>query len=370
MSLTLGRQGGVAQPLRKRTVGQTNIAHVYDGTNHIWPTSVIHFSDFTSVQLRYIWGSNDGRDLDTKSYYVNSPIDSLNYSAVGYSWNSKPGIIPYLYWGGDNVYSGAECIMFNIESMIELEDKMPDIMKMNLCANWFGSKGVGNVTIECTAYKGGVIVHAWELTNAETDIDERGEYLFPTSDGKINMPDYSYGGYKECWYGEVVRANPIAGGEPIYFRVNPVDDSIFELPSVKVIRTGNGMVHKDGYCWYENTPNTKYKVWNNQINLNGYINILGSPKLNVDKDDTYEYTYMTALLNSDNTIYNTIYNNTYKFNYGFVAGNSEFRGQQVIQCNVASQTGPADDGKTSIGEIKYTKLNKIGELTIYSPIES
>jgi hypothetical protein len=35
MSLTLGRQGGVAQPLRKRTVGQINIAHVYDGTNHM-----------------------------------------------------------------------------------------------------------------------------------------------------------------------------------------------------------------------------------------------------------------------------------------------------------------------------------------------
>lgn len=49
MSLNLGRQGGVAQPLRKRTVGQINIAHVYDGANHIWPTSVIHFSDFTSV---------------------------------------------------------------------------------------------------------------------------------------------------------------------------------------------------------------------------------------------------------------------------------------------------------------------------------
>lgn len=65
MSLNLGRQGGVAQPLRKRTVGQTNIAHVYDGTNHICPTSVIRFSDFTSVQLRYIWGKNDGSDLDT-----------------------------------------------------------------------------------------------------------------------------------------------------------------------------------------------------------------------------------------------------------------------------------------------------------------
>lgn len=79
MSLTLGREGGIAKPLKKQTVGQINIAHVYDGANHIWPTSVIHFSDFTSVQLRYIWGSDDGRDLDTKSYYVNSPINSLNY---------------------------------------------------------------------------------------------------------------------------------------------------------------------------------------------------------------------------------------------------------------------------------------------------
>lgn len=87
MSLNLGRQGGVAQPLKKRTVGQTNIAHIYDGANHIWPTSVIHFSDFTSVQLRYIWGMDDGRNLDTKSYYVNSPINSLNYVAVGWSWN-------------------------------------------------------------------------------------------------------------------------------------------------------------------------------------------------------------------------------------------------------------------------------------------
>ena len=30
MSLTLGREGGIAKPLKKRTVGQINIAHVYD----------------------------------------------------------------------------------------------------------------------------------------------------------------------------------------------------------------------------------------------------------------------------------------------------------------------------------------------------
>lgn len=72
----------------------------------------------------------------------------------------------------------------------------------------------------------------------------------------------------------------------------------------------------------------------------------------------------------DGANYNDNYTDSYEFMFGFVAGNSEFRGQQTIQCYVGTQSGKADDGKTSIGEIKYTKLNKIGELTIYSPIES
>ena len=220
MSLTLGRQGGIAKPLKKRTVGQTNIAHVYDGANHIWPTSVIHFSDFTSVQLRYIWGSDDGRDLDTKSYYVNSPSNNLNYVAVGWSWNLSQ--IPYLYWGGDNTDSGAECVMFNIESMIDLEDKMPDIMKMNLCANWFGSLSRGHVTVECTAYKGGVIVYAWQLKNHEIDVDNRGMFIFPLADGTINMPD-GHGGYKECWYGEVIKRVAKSNNCLLYTSPSPRD---------------------------------------------------------------------------------------------------------------------------------------------------
>lgn len=139
--------------------------------------------------------------MDTKSYYVNSPINSLNYVAVGWSWNLSQ--IPYLYWGGDNTDSGAECVMFNIESMIDLEDKMPNIMKMNLCANWFGSLSRGHVTVECTAYKGG------------------------------------------------------------------------------------GLVHGDGYCWYENKPNDKYKVWNNQVNTTGTLLTLDKPTLNITSDDNY-----------------------------------------------------------------------------------
>lgn len=76
------------------------------------------------------------------------------------------------------------------------------------------------------------------------------------------------------------------------------------------------------------------------------------------------------MLNEDNTVYNDNYTDNYRFRFGFVAGNSEFRGQQTIQCYAGTQGGKANDDKTPIGEIKYTKLNKIGELTIYNLIES
>ena len=77
MSLTLGRQGGIAQPLKKRTVGQINIAHVYDGANHIWPTSVIHFSDFTSVQQCYV-GTQGGKADDGKTSIGEIKYTKLN----------------------------------------------------------------------------------------------------------------------------------------------------------------------------------------------------------------------------------------------------------------------------------------------------
>lgn len=364
MGLTIG-----GTPLKKRTVGDVNIEHVYDGHNHIWPPNTINFSDFTSVQLRYLWGRNDGRDLDTKSYYVNAPISGLNYYAVGWSWNFS--YTPYLYWGGDNTQSGAECVMFNIESMIELEDRMPDVMTMRICANWFGERNIGNVTIECTAYKGGAIVKAWQLSNNEGDADERGIYLYPLADGSIKMPDLQ-GGYKDCWFGEViVRRNKTGDANDTYFRINPVNDTVFELPNIKIKRLGGGFVHEGGYCWYENKPNDKYKVWNNQVNINGVIQVLNIPTIElIDEDTEYDYTYTTCMLNADNTVYSRQYEGQRNTGFGFVAGNSEFRGQQTIKCNVASSGGKADDGKTSVGEIKYTKLNKIGELTVYNPIDS
>ena len=113
-------------------------------------------------------------------------------------------------------------------------------MKINLCANWFGELYRGHVTVECTAYKGGVIVRAWQLKNNEIDIDNRGMFIFPLADGTINMPD-GHGGYKECWYGEVVKRLSKTNNEIKYFRVNPVNDKVIGLDDIKIIRHGGDL---------------------------------------------------------------------------------------------------------------------------------
>ena len=130
-----------------------------------------------------------------------------------------------------------------------------------------------------------------------------------------------------------------SNNEVKYFRINPVNDKVIGLDDIKIIRHGGGLVHGDGCCWYENKPNDKYKVWNNQVNTNGTPLTLDKPTLNITSDDNYSYEYHTVLLNEDNTVYNDNYTDNYKFRFGFVAGNSEFRGQQTIQCYVGTQGG-------------------------------
>lgn len=116
--LELGIAGGRAVPLQKRTVGNTNISDVFDGVNHIWPTrdDVAYFYDFNSIQLRFIWTDSNGRDFDTGTNITNAP--SIPSEIVGWSWGSSENRTqPFLYWGGDNTQSGAECVMVDIKSI-------------------------------------------------------------------------------------------------------------------------------------------------------------------------------------------------------------------------------------------------------------
>lgn len=114
----IGIAGERAVPLQKRTVGNTNISDVFDGVNHIWPTrdDVAYFYDFNSIQLRFIWTDSNGRDFDTGTNITNAP--SVPSEIVGWSWGSSENRTqPFLYWGGDNTQSGAECVMVDIKSI-------------------------------------------------------------------------------------------------------------------------------------------------------------------------------------------------------------------------------------------------------------
>lgn len=125
--LELGIAGGRAVPLQKRTVGNTNISDVFDGQSHIWPTrdDVAYFYDFNSIQLRFIWTTSNGRDFDTGTNITNAP--GIPNEVVGWSWgSSEDRTQPFLYWGGDNTQSGAECVMVDIKSIQDVYTNDPN----------------------------------------------------------------------------------------------------------------------------------------------------------------------------------------------------------------------------------------------------
>lgn len=126
--LELGIAGGRAVPLQKRTVGNTNISDVFDGQSHIWPTrdDVAYFYDFNSIQLRFIWSTSNGRDFDTGTNITNAP--GIPSEIVGWNWGSSENRTqPFLYWGGDNTQSGAECVMIDIKSIQDVYTNNSDL---------------------------------------------------------------------------------------------------------------------------------------------------------------------------------------------------------------------------------------------------
>ena len=189
--LQLGIAGERAVPLQKRTVGNTNISDVFDGVNHIWPTrdDVAYFYDFNSIQLRFIWTDSNGRDFDTGTNITNAP--SIPSEIVGWSWGSSENRTqPFLYWGGDNTQSGAECVMVDIKSIQDVYTNdpsltMPEQLIVQLRGNWFGNKNDGIVTVECTAYKGGVIVKAYQMKGSDMGVTGQ-SFVFADKDGWVS----------------------------------------------------------------------------------------------------------------------------------------------------------------------------------------
>lgn len=114
---------------------------------------------FDYIVLKYNWTDADGRDFDTATHVEGTKISNLDNKYVGYSFDpssisGKTGV--YLQHGGDNILSGAECVMINMK---EIMNDCGDIESFDVyvAGTWFGDRGEGNVTCEMTLYEGGTM---------------------------------------------------------------------------------------------------------------------------------------------------------------------------------------------------------------------
>lgn len=107
----------------------------------------------------------------------------------------------------------------------------------------------------------------------------------------------------------------------------------------------------------------QYKTWNDQTNVDGGI-IIGSVRcLNTDTM-TEEGQIKVIAMNENGTIYNDSISTA--FRYGYVAGNSEKRGQQFIRSYVSSRDGQAADEEFAV--VNYFDKTEAGQVVALNPI--
>ncbi len=123
----------------------------------------IYLPDFDFMTFRYLWTSQDGQDLDSATYVLNSgikvdyngnqvPLDNLY---VGYGSGNVENIVkPYLEHGGDNNSSGNEGALIKMKNICQAITSSVKKLYFDVYANWYGPKGLGKVSVELKTYKG------------------------------------------------------------------------------------------------------------------------------------------------------------------------------------------------------------------------
>jgi hypothetical protein len=87
----------------------------------------------------------------------------------------------------------------------------------------FDNKNDGIVTVECTAYKGGVIVKAYQINGGDMGVTGQ-SFVFADKDGWVSeegMPN-------KIWVGEAVKY------VDRWYKINPVDDSVEGMPNLTI----------------------------------------------------------------------------------------------------------------------------------------
>lgn len=390
MSIELGK---LSKPLKLRYVGDISITKVYGGDNYLWPErppqigdTIVNIPGIDVLQLRFIWGKNDGTDLDSSCAYINSPLKELNGRKVGFGYPRVDCVAPVLYWGGDNISSGAECSVFDLRKIKELyKDNLPKVLEMSVCLNWYGTAIDGNVLMEISSFKGGTVVRAYGVTaNLNDNIDINGKYIFANADGSIDLYNSNTKQIEPCWVGQAVKVNDK------YYKINMVDDSIEGLPpgldiSVQRVPINEEYVYDKGWLSNINTGK-RYKIWNNQVNIapddiiirgetgankvETYINKLEPPML--VGADAERASISTVILNKDGNTSGVSRGLTSR-NYAFVSGNSSPRDKFLLRVNIPGAPEGSSGSITSSNPCLAAKIlydTESDEVTVESVVQA
>lgn len=112
------------------------------GTPH---SSTLSNADYLIIS----YGFFDGNDLDT----LTSLVAPATAGPVGFCAGGGSGL-PYLEWGGDNMGTGVESALINVNTL-KTDFPTNDIVDVYLSAIWFSTKVSGNVTISVKVWQGG-----------------------------------------------------------------------------------------------------------------------------------------------------------------------------------------------------------------------
>ena len=121
------------------------------------------------IVMRYIWGTEDGQDLDTMTEFTTSGVTGLDYLPVGYARNgqSRFNVLNILKWGGDNTQSGQENVLIDI-TVLRNSSGLIETSIIEFYATWYLRKFDRHTcTIELKAYRGGVMskINQFEYQN-------------------------------------------------------------------------------------------------------------------------------------------------------------------------------------------------------------
>lgn len=328
---------------------------------------VLTFDYGDILKLQYSWNKEDGRDLDTST---NAELISDEWVGFGDSTQVKN----LLYFGGDNMLSGAETIMINNRALSQ-EENVPKIVQYNIFANYYGTLRSGKATVTLTSYDKGLIYMAYtfKIDSKYYSFDKDGYLNFEPSDGS------KYVLQKYIRY--------VENGETKFIPVNSdlsVPSDFTSIFNVKIKRTVllMSLITQDGKkLSVPGNPGKYYTIINDTINTSEF-NETEQTTLNYTDIWHIDYTVdctndgvtdivVVDLLRKENeTQPISIYADTpavRRYDFDVVGSEETFIASADILVKT-NNSKPARKGGTNVGSIYYNRETRKAELVVYDDV--